>query len=160
MPRRSKVSWKELDVFAVPLPDGSCAFGQAIGMMMTNVVYCALTDQRAPSVPAAPPSLLPAQVVARVALSREQLDYGAWPILGPARALCARSDFPNERFARSGYVGARIYDAALAEEFLAAFHALACWDAFHDPTYLDQWLVSPSRKPARLLFKSTAKSSN
>ena len=154
MPRQQNVPWDPGVVFAVPLPDNTAAVGQAIALMLPNVVYCALTDIRLASVSAKPPSLEPSSVVSRVALTREQLDYRAWPLLGEQPLVCTKDDFNNERFASKGYVGATIYDAALAEDFLAAFHALAPWDDWHDPHYLDGWLVSPERKPRVLQFKS------
>ncbi len=157
MPRKRKISWAIGAVFGVPLPDGTFALGQTIGMMMANVVYCALTATRVPSLAAAADAvsgLKPADVVARQALTREQLDYAAWTVVGRAAPLAAATDFNNERFAKDGYVGATIYDAGVAEEFLAAFHALAAWDDWFDPTYLDSWLVSPDRRPSVLRFKS------
>ena len=121
---------------------------------MPNVVYCALTDRRVSSCTSGAPTLRPDDVVALVALTREQLDFGAWPLLGLSSLIATSRDFANERFAASAYAGAKIYDAALAEDFLAAFHALRPWDDWHDPHYLDAWLVSPSRKPRHLLLKS------
>lgn len=143
-------------MFAVPLPDGSHAFGQAIALMMKNVVYCALTERRATTLAQGRPELTPASVVARVALSREQLDFGAWTALGVAPLVCRKSDFGNERFAGKGYVGAKIFDAALAQDFLAAFHGLAYWDSLHDPKYFDAWLVSPERKPATVRLRGAS----
>ena len=157
MPRKQKISWPLGAVFAVPLPDGTFALGQAIGMMMANVVYCALTATRVASLAAAADAvsaLTPVDVVTRQALTREQLDYAAWTVVGRAAPLAAVADFNNERFAKDRYVGATIHDAAVAEEFLAAFHALAPWDDWFDPTYLDSWLVSLDRRPSVLQFKS------
>jgi len=159
MTRKRRVHWEPGAQFAVPLPDGSYGIGQAIALMMPNVVYCALTSHRALALPAAPAAVSPADVVSRVAVSREQLDYGAWPILAATQLLAEKADFTNEKFASVGYVGAKVYDAALAEEFLAAFHGLAPWDDYHDPHYLDAWLTSPARKPIALRFRSDAPAS-
>jgi hypothetical protein len=157
MSRNRKTHWPLGAIFAVALPDGTFALGQAISMMMANVVYCALTDRSVSSIAAATsavPTLTPKDVVARVALTREQLDYAAWPVVGVADPLAAVTHFTNERFAATRYVGATMYDAVVAQDFLAAFHALAPWDDWFDPDFLDAWLVSPDRKPAVLLFKS------
>ena len=159
MTRKKRITWPFGAIFAVPLPDGSYALGQVIAPMMTNVVYCALTDYRSPELPASPPPLTADNVISRVALTREQLDFGAWPIVGIANPLVTKPEFANERFARSGYVGARLHDAALAADFLAAFHALVPWDDWHDPKYLDTWLIGPHRKPKVLRFKSDAAAS-
>ena len=128
-------------------------------MMMPNVVYCAFTSARIGALPSTAPVLSSDQVVSRVAVTREQLDHGAWHILGQGAPVADKADFSNEAHAGRRYVGAKIYDAALAEEFLAAFHALTPWDDFHDPQYLDAWLTRPECKPLRLLYKSDAPAS-
>ena len=154
-----KREWSLGSVFAVLLPDGSHALGQAVAVMMPNVVYCALTNQTVQVLPDTAPNVTRDNVIARVALTREQLAYGAWTVLGVAPAISRKDEFPNEAFARNGYVGARVYDAAIAEEFLAAFHALVPWDDWHDPRYLDNWLVSPDKKPNNLRYKHSASAS-
>lgn len=149
-------------MFAVPLPDTTYALGQAVALMSPTLVYCALTDRRVKTLPRTAPTLRPDDVVSRVALTREQLDFGAWPILGTAPPVCAKVDFANERYKRRGYVGAVMYDAALAEDFLAAFHGILPWDEFDpdpespDEEFFGSWLVSPDRKPRKLKFKSKA----
>lgn len=47
------------------------------------------------------------------------------------------SEFPNERYANKGYVGAVNYDAGLLADFLSAFHGLLPWNVMHDPAYYD-----------------------
>lgn len=157
MARKRKITWEFGAVFAVPLPDGTFGIGQAIAPMMANVIYCAFTRQRVGEIDGGVPHLLSTDVVSRVPVTRVQLDYAAWPILGVAPPCCAKSDFIAEAYAARGYVGATVYDAALAEDFLAAFHALAAWDDWHQPDYLDRWLVSPNAKPQTLRWKDGAR---
>ena len=160
MARKRKVTWEFGAVFVVPLPDGTFGIGQAIASMMTNVIYCAFTRQRVGAIGGGVPKLHATDVVSRVPVTREQLDYAVWRVLGVAPLCCAKADFPAEAFANRGYVGAMIYDAALAEDFLAAFHALAAWDDWHQPDYLDRWLVSPSAKPQTLRWKDVARTAS
>ncbi len=160
MARKRKVTWEFGAVFAVPLPDGTFGIGQTIAAMMTNVVYCAFTRQRVSGIGGGVPGLLSTDVVSRVPVTREQLDYAAWPILGVAPLCCAKSDFAAEAFANRGYVGATLYDAALAEDFLAAFHALAAWDDWHEPDCLDRWLVSARAKPETLRWKDVSRTAS
>jgi hypothetical protein len=156
MARKRKVPWEFGAVFAVPLPDGTFGLGQAVAAMLPNVVYCAFTKQRTGDLALGMPALTPTDVVSRVPVTREQLDYAAWPVLGNAPMLCTRQDFAAEATAPRGFVGATVYDAALAENFLAAYHALAAWDDWHQPDYLDRWLTSPSVKPAQLAWKDSS----
>jgi hypothetical protein len=160
MARKRKVTWEFGVVFAVPLPDGTFGVGQAIAAMMANVSYCAFTRLRVGEIGGGVPSLLSTDVVSRVPVTREQLDYAAWPILGVAPLCCAKSDFAAEDYANRGYVGATIYDAALAEDFLAAFHAFAAWDDWHQPDYLNRWLVSPNAKSQTLRWKDVSRTAS
>ena len=159
MPRKQRLAWEPGAVFAVPLADGTLALGQAIALMWPNVVYCALTTRRTERAQTAVTAISRSDTIALVALTREQLDYGAWPVLGYAQLVASKAEFANERFAAAGYVGAKVYDAALAEDFLNAAHALAPWDDWHDAGYLDTWLISPAHKPRVLRFKSDAPAS-
>ena len=92
-------------------------------------------------------------VISCIAVSREQIDYGVWRILGYTDIICDKNMFKNEGFASNGYVGAKVYDAALAEDFLSAFHAIIPWDDWFDPNYLDALLISKQKKPNNLKYK-------
>lgn len=154
--RRRRVAWSVGALFGVPLPDGSLAVGQAVALMMPNVVYCALTRVRIPAGASTVPEVGPVDVTARVALTREELDQGAWRVLGEARALSPKGEFANEAFARKGYIGATVYDATVAADFLEAYHGFAFWDDWADPRLFDQWLVAPHQRPDAVRLKGRA----
>jgi hypothetical protein len=65
----------------------------------------------------------------------------------------ARSDFPYEHLRKSGWVGAKIRGAGVVEEFINAFYGLLPWDSRYDPEYFDKLLISPAKRPSRLIFK-------
>jgi len=48
-----------------------------------------------------------------------------------------------------------MYGAGIVNEFLNAYYALRAWDDWYDPAYFDGLLLSPEKKPTRLMFKST-----
>jgi hypothetical protein len=122
--------------------------------MMPNVVSCALYNVRV----AQPEDLslpLPFETLVAVAsVTRDGLDSGAWRVVGHAPIGVERRLWPNEQFRNVGWIGAKVYDARIIEEFLEAFHGLVPWDNWKDPDYLDRLLISPDKKPANLVYKS------
>ena len=128
--------------------------GQVIDQMMKNVASCAFYDIRVPCDADQPPDELAlSRLIAVLSVSREQLDLGEWRVVGSNRVALDRQLWPNEEFRQDLWVGAKIYDASIAEEFLDAYNGLAAWDDWHDPQYLDKLLVSPDKKPKHLLYK-------
>ena len=122
--------------------------------MMKNVASCAFYDIRVPcDANRAPDDLLVSRLIAVLSVTREQLDFGKWRVVGSNRVALDRQLWPNEEFRQDLWVGAKIYDASIAEEFLDAYNGLVPWDDWHDPQYLDKLLVSPDKKPKHLLYK-------
>jgi len=152
---KRKQRWKDGDLFAVPLVDSTYALGQVIDLQMPNVVRCAIYSARLSAGDFSRASAIHADatLISLVATTREHLDFGVWTALGSAPISVRRDQLPNERFRAAGWVGAKIHDASIVEEFCNAFHALLPWDDWADPDYLDRLLVSPSVKPKNLVFK-------
>ena len=90
-------------------------------------------------------------LISLVATTREQLDFEVWKILGNKKIEIPKDDYPNEKFRNNGWIGSKIYDAAVVEEFLDAFYALVPWDNWADPTYLDKLLVDKTKRPNKLI---------
>lgn len=133
--------------YAVPLSDGSFGIAQAGDAMMTNVIYVVLFKNRLAGLPDDPPHLQRRAAVALSATWRHALNRGDWPSLKQVPEVFLKSDFPNERFARSGYVGAKHYDAGGLCNFLSAYHGLVPWNVMHDPAYYDQFLLPGLKRP-------------
>lgn len=155
MGRKKKIKWENGDIFAVPLEDKTFGYGQIIDLMWENVVYCAFFDLHTDSLSEDIPKFSKGDIISAIAVSREQLDYDVWKILGYSKPVCKKKIFGNEKFKRKGYVGAEIYDAALAEDFLSAFFAIIPWDNWYKPDYLDKFLISIKKKPHNLIYKKT-----
>jgi hypothetical protein len=82
MPKR-KQSWKPGDLFVVPQRDGGGTLGQVLDHIMTNVVSGAFYDRRLLLSGATGPFLLDDdQLSAGLSVTREQLDSGAWQVIG------------------------------------------------------------------------------
>lgn len=141
-------------MFFVPLKDKSWGIGQVIDLMMPNVIRCLFFDLRFRTIPATMNSDdLVGHEISCVAVTREQIDYGVWKVVQNLPLKIEQSSLPNEQFRKKRWVGAVIYDAALAEDFLDSFFGLLPWDDWHDPNFLDEFLLSADKKPKDLLFK-------
>jgi len=148
MSRRKKQCWSVGDIFSIQGRNGNWSIGQILDRMLPNVVTCAFyalwySGNTHPE----KIELVPDHLISCVSVSCEQLDYGKWKVIGHQQPAVGRDDWPNEKLRDSGWVGAKIYDAGIIEEFLDAFYGLVPWDDWHDPNYLDQLLVSPEKKP-------------
>jgi hypothetical protein len=85
------------------------------------------------------------EILSLIATWKNSLGNGAWPILCVAPPVVAKDEFPNEKFASVGYIGAKHYDEGLVADFLSAYAGLIPWNAqFRDEAYLDS-LLAPGR---------------
>ena len=147
--KRKQSRWKPGTVYAVPLRDGSFGIaqaGEAQGALV-NVIYVALFSDRYTRIPDEVPALERESAVSLVATWRQALNRGEWLSVGVAQELFKKSEFPNERYASDGYVGAKNYDAGLLAEFLSAFHGLLPWNVMHNPAYYDGLLRPGLSRP-------------
>jgi len=143
-------------IYGVPLTDGSFCFAQAVDAMMTNVVYVALFADRVSAEPDAAPDLVGREPVSLSATWRQDLNGGTWKALDVQPLTCAKTAFPNERFAAAGYVGAKHYDSGILAEFLEAYHGLLPWNAMADENYFDKLLAPGVPRPSSAVILDAA----
>jgi hypothetical protein len=157
MARKKKQRWRPGDIFFVPQRDGVCSVGQVLDVMMTNVASCAFYDIRTPcDTPVGSFDLDDDLAIAALSVTKEQLDFGAWRVVGWQPVSLPRHAWPNENTRAQSWVGSIVYDAAIAEDLLNAYNGLTAWDDWKDPRYLDNLLVNPGRKPKHLIYKKRA----
>jgi len=149
---KKKINWQNGDVFFVKLKDGTYTTGQILDLQMKNVVRCAFFDERIINQQEANVSCNVKNLISILATTREQLDFGIWKILGNKKIEILIDEYPNEQFRNNDWIGAKVYDAAVVEEFLDAFYALIPWDDWADPNYLDKLLLDKTKKPNKLIF--------
>lgn len=160
MAKRKKVKWSDGDLFGVALPDGRRGLGQVLGTRpgFPNVLNCAFFDVVFdPATP--PPALDKDRLISVVSTTRDLLDDGTWTVVGHAPGCIPRSQWPNEAFAKDGYVGAVTFGSGIVNKFLAAYHGMFPWNGFKDPNYFERLLVPAAKPPlpSRLLFNPTAR---
>ena len=145
--KRKQSRWKPGMVYAVPLTDGSFGIAQAGEAMWTNVIYVALFADRYSQLPGTAPLLRRDTVVSLSATWRQALNRGEWISLTSGPQIFRKEEFPNERFAKTGYVGAKNFDADILTDFLSAYHGLLPWNVMHDPNFYDGLLLPGLTRP-------------
>jgi hypothetical protein len=147
--KRRQSRWKPGMVYAVPLSDGSYGIAQAGDTQgeFVNVIYVAMYCHRFLDLPTSIPDLTRDYAVSLSSTWRQALNRGEWLSIGVAPETFNTSEFPNEQFAKKGYVGARTCDAGILSDFLSAYHGLIPWNIMHDPKFFDAFLRPESPKP-------------
>ena len=153
MKRRTKIKWEFGNVFLVKLKDGTNGTIQVIDFMMPNVVYVAITNNKLSELNTIP-ELSSENIISLLAITKEGLDFGEFVMINKQNKIANKSEFKNEKFYETGYIGAKIYDFGLVEDFLNAYHKLEYWDDWFNPNYLDEFLINLSLKPKNLKLKS------
>lgn len=152
-----KQRWHVGDVFTVRTSDGMYIVGQIVGREahVLNSVSVAFFDVRVADPAHAIGIALVADLVFSIVFStRDRLDSGKWVVVENRPLAVGTRQLPYEEQRSLGYVGAKVIGSANLEKFLNAYYALAPWDDWADPTYLDRLLISSSKKPSRLIFKT------
>ncbi|MGK2856395.1 MAG: hypothetical protein ACSLFQ_04235 [Thermoanaerobaculia bacterium] len=136
--------------YAIRLADGRFGMAQAISAMMPNAIYVAVFRQLTESSSKPIPSLQKADVISLVAVVRSSLrEWVARDTFSPA---VETADFPNERLRSDGYVGAKILDAGIVADFLAAFHGIRPWNVMRDERYFDELLAPKVPRPSEAVL--------
>jgi hypothetical protein len=156
--RKPVLQWDTGDYFLVRLNDGSMVVGQALDLMMKNIVSVAFLERRYNNVESAQKALSVtsprrSEIFAALATWRDPLDEGRWIRIGQGSVLLPQTEWPNEEFRKARWVGARHYNTALVESFLEAFYALRPWNELHDPLYYDRLLIRSDKKPNDLVYR-------
>ena len=140
-------------VFAIPLEDGTFGIAQAIDSMLENVIYVAIFSNRYEALPKNINHLDKDAVISLNATWKQDLNNGTWAKICVLPPVVKKSDFPNEKFAHNGYIGAKHSSAGLFNDFLSAFHGIVPWNVMANEMYWDEYLNNGNGRPntARLL---------
>jgi hypothetical protein len=151
---RKKAKWNDGSVFAIKLDNNKYVIGQVLDLRSVNCVRCAVFDEVFDSLEdiVLPHTCKITDVISLVEVTREQLDYGVWIVIGNRKVEIPLKQFPNEQYRSSNWIGAKTFDAALLEDFVNAYYVLIPWDDWHDPNYLNRFLIDASKKPVNLIY--------
>jgi hypothetical protein len=155
--RRKKVIWNPNDVFAIALLNGNYSIGHILDQRMVNTVRIALYDERINDLNCIDFANVvdDKKLISLIEVTREQLDYGVWTIIGNKKNTIPIEYYPNEKFRSNKWINSIVHDAALAEDFVNSYYGFLPWDDWYDPNYLDEYLISQSKKPNNLLYKKS-----
>ena len=95
-------------------------------------------------------------VISLYATWKQDLNNGTWAKVAILPPIVAKSDFPNEKFASSGYAGAKHSSAGLFNEFLAAYHGFVPWNVMADEDYWDSYLNAGKSRPDNVILLTKA----
>lgn len=154
---KKKQTWKIGDLFLVPTLDGKLALGQVVGQeqWVLNSVSVVLFARRVDS----PQGVAFDQctgvddAIAILFVTRDSLDRGEWPVVGPHPITIPHTHLPYEHLRSRRFVGAKVIGTGIVKDFLNAYFGLAPWNMMKDPNYFDGLLLAPDRKPSSLVFK-------
>ena len=152
-----KFKWKAGDLFVIPLINKKLCIGQVLDLQMPNIVRIALYDKVIDNINYNNLNRLNQFVklnnlISLIATSTEKLDNKEWKVIGNKDVEIPISKYPNEEFRSKGWVGAIHYDSGLVEDFINSFFSLLPWDDWHNPNFLDEFLIDPNIKPENLLY--------
>ena len=146
--------WKQNDVFVIPLKNKYYAVGHVLDQRMVNTVRVALYSEVITDFDFDLASITDIKnLISLIEVTREQLDYGVWKIIGNKHTSIPTEKYANEHFRKNKWINSITHDAALAEDFINSFHGLLPWNDWHNPNYLDDYLIEPSKKPTNLMYK-------
>lgn len=152
-----KQKWKEGDVFAIKLLDGSFSFGQAlyITKQALSSVVCAFFDFRQPlnGEKISINSLKLDDLLSVQYCSTGLLDSGGWAVVGHLPLLDVSPHINVADIKAGNFVGVKVVGSANFNELMNAYYGLSPWNDFHDPFYLDKLLVSTRKRPSNVILK-------
>jgi hypothetical protein len=140
--------WLTGDVFAVPLVDGSFAFGQ---VLEKKYCTCALFDLRLMDSSLNQETFRSLQPVSIVHLSNgDLLNNGHWQVLFNEKVTVNPNSGQGGRF---GEIGSTSYGGcSILEDFSNAYWGLAPWNVMYDENYYDKMLLKGLHRPATILI--------
>jgi len=154
MSKRKKVKWELGDIFGITLKNNKYCVGHILSQRMPNTIRIALYDEVIDNLETIDVHKLcyRPDLISLIEVTKEQVEFGVWKIIGNKKSDVPISMHPNEQFRSQKWIGSSVYDAALAEDFVNAFYALIPWDDWYDPNFLNELLINIDKKPKNLIL--------
>lgn len=151
-----KQEWKAGDVFLVPNADGRFTLGQIIAHEKRTLhnAACAFFDQRVGSEEeAATTKLDPEKCFSTLLVTPDSLDEGRWKVVANQPIAVSKKHWPyEEQLSRGQKNGPTVRGSGNVTKFIDAFYSLRPWDDWYRADYLDEYLLSPGKKPKKLVL--------
>lgn len=151
-----KQNWKSGDLFLVPNRDGKFTPGQVIAHEKRTLhnASCAFFDQRVESIDQGRQlNLKYEKCFSALLITTDSLDESHWPVVNNHPVALPKAFWPYEKQLSRGLKnGPMVRGSGNVSAFLDAFFSLRPWDDWYRSDYLDEYLLSPDKKPKNLVF--------
>jgi hypothetical protein len=150
-----KPSWKENDVFLIPLSDGTIAVGQVWRQKTHGIpaVACIFFDLRYRNATEfLITDLTQDRIISVLLVSSDSLKRKIWPVVGSNSPFDVETYLSWEKLVADDFIGHDITGSGNVTHFLDAFYSLRPWDSWFDPRYLDKKLIHPNKRPANVIL--------
>ena len=152
--RRKRQKWQVGDYFLIMLKDGEFSIGQAIAeISKIYSVVCVLFNIKIKEDGLEKiKDLTINDIISIMVVTKDALDWGNWSVVCND-IPCSVEQYVNINKLTSNTLGLETSTPGIAIDFLDAFYGLAPWDMYYEPDHFDKLLVSPDKKPKKLLYK-------
>ncbi len=152
---KKKQKWGIGDIFLVPLEDGTFSVGQVVAQdkEALNSVVCIFTMVRVEGADA-DISIDLDDVVSALFTTPDLLNSGDWLVVRNEEPIPVDKFFDIKKLKSEGFLGVKVIGSEIVIKLMDACFGLYPWDGFYEPDYLDKLLLSPSNKPANVLYKN------
>jgi hypothetical protein len=148
-------TWKSGDIFLVPNSDGKFTPGQVIAHEKRTLhsASCAFFDQRVATPEEGKRLTLElAKCFSARLVTPDGLDAGIWPVVMSHSIILPKKFWPYEDLLSKKKRGAIVDGTGIIRDFLDAFYGLRPWDNWYRSDFLDGMLLSPDKKPKKLIL--------
>ena len=152
---KKKQKWRIGDIFLVSLEDGTFSVGQVVAQdkEVLNSVFCVFSMVRVKG-SEAEISIDIDNVVSALFTTPDLLNSGDWLVVRNEEPIPVDKFFDIKKLKSEGFLGAKVIGSGVVIKLMDACFGLYPWDDFYEPDYLDKLLLSPSKKPAKVIYKS------
>lgn len=151
---KKKQKWKVGDVFLVPLCDGNYSVGQVLSWEKDalNSVVCVFSILKVKN-KNVEIALDPDKIISALFTTPDLLDSGDWIVVDNSASLSVDDFFDMKSLKSDGFIGIKVIGSGIVIKFMDACFGLYPWDGFYESDYLDKLLLSPDKKPNKIIYK-------
>lgn len=156
MAKRKKQKWGIGDVFLVPLSDKTYTVGQVIGIEKEalNSAICGFSLVKVEDKQTAF-TFSSDDFISVLFVTTDLLDSGDWPIVSNLEPVNVYNYFDIDRLRAEGFIGVKVTGSGIVIKFMDACFGYYPWNGFYQSNYLDQFLLSPDKKPLSIVLKES-----
>jgi hypothetical protein len=145
------------DFFYIKLEETTFVIGQVLLIPSVGLpkYLCSFYGQRFSQVPSTNnlAELKKSNIIAIIFVTPESLKGGSWPVFANAEPTGVDLRRDLSQLIENNYIGCTIIGSGIVDEFMLAWHGLAIWNDWHNPSYLDGLLLPGVKRPENVKMK-------